>query len=402
MSFHPDKKSKEYRDLVVITNEEIANIVWNLNKGNPIHKNRKGEDSELFYDLKNIFGEKEAVKVKSLIYSNEFLQENNWITLGTEPSLAEIQEFLLKHNNLKTRENETDRKTFRHDGRTIPTLEHGGRQRDSLRNLTRSLLSKGNQRRHRHIQREIGGQNQRRNDLRRRGKAVVSQRFSPQESTGISRGGKILEDATSIVERRENSTDVGIEERYSFKREDQRRAAQESALEDYARQNNCWYKNTDKELYEQYGEPYAEGGEAIIYDNGQTVIKSIGLDYYVSPQLALDRIILHNYLFGEYTHLTVKGFGRNKEGDFQIIVEQPFVRGTKLTEREIREYAENLGFKLKNARNWTYTTPDIYLSDLHDENVIRTENGNIAVIDADIRINVSELNQGGRRTYHDF
>ena len=47
-----------------------------------------------------------------------------------------------------------------------------------------------------------------------------------------------------------------------------------------------------------------------------------------------------------------------------------------MTDAEIQVFAENIGFKLINPRNWTFATPDIYLSDLHDENVIRSIEGN--------------------------
>jgi hypothetical protein len=58
-----------------------------------------------------------------------------------------------------------------------------------------------------------------------------------------------------------------------------------------------------------------------------------------------------------------------------------------------------MGFELKNPRNCTYATPDIYLSDMHDENVIRSKTTNtIFVVDCDIRINTPELRQGGVRT----
>ena len=55
--------------------------------------------------------------------------------------------------------------------------------------------------------------------------------------------------------------------------------------------------------------------------------------------------------------------------------------------------------KLINPRNWTYATPDIYLSDMHDENVIRSREGNIFVVDCDIRINVPELKAEGTRAF---
>jgi RNA polymerase sigma factor (sigma-70 family) len=67
------------------------------------------------------------------------------------------------------------------------------------------------------------------------------------------------------------------------------------------------------------------------------------------------------------------------------------------SDEEIAEYMHEMGFELKNSRNWTYATPDIYLSDMHDENVIRSKSGTIFVVDCDIRINTPELRQGGRR-----
>lgn len=134
-----------------------------------------------------------------------------------------------------------------------------------------------------------------------------------------------------------------------------------------------------------------------MYDHGTTLIKIIGLDYYIQPVLALDRISLHNAFFPE-TRLNVIGFGYSNDGAFQIVVEQPFIHGSSMTDEEIAAYAKAMGFELRNARNWTFATPEIYLSDLHDENVIRSKDGNIFVIDCDIRINTPELKQGGIRT----
>ncbi len=68
-----------------------------------------------------------------------------------------------------------------------------------------------------------------------------------------------------------------------------------------------------------------------------------------------------------------------------------------MTDEEIRDYTERLGFKLVNPRNWTYSTPDVYLSDMHNENVIRDRAGAVYVIDCDIRINTPELRAGGIR-----
>ena len=144
------------------------------------------------------------------------------------------------------------------------------------------------------------------------------------------------------------------------------------------------------------GEQIAEGGEAIVYDHGATLIKAIGLDYFIQPILALDRISLHNTYFPE-TALKVLGFGRTADGDFKIVAEQPFIEGTHMSDEEIALFAEHIGFKLINPSNWTFATPEIYLSDLHDENVIRSKEGNVFVVDCDIRINTPNFRCGGIR-----
>ena len=76
---------------------------------------------------------------------------------------------------------------------------------------------------------------------------------------------------------------------------------------------------------------------------------------------------------------------------------QPFIGGTHVSDEEIAEYMQRMGFELKNPHTWTYATPDIYLSDMHDENVIRSQTGAICVVDCDIRINTPELRNGGTR-----
>ena len=68
-----------------------------------------------------------------------------------------------------------------------------------------------------------------------------------------------------------------------------------------------------------------------------------------------------------------------------------------MTEMEIEEFTQLIGFDLRRRGNWTYTNETIYISDLHNENVLRTPDGNVAVIDADVRLNLAELGYGGER-----
>lgn len=142
----------------------------------------------------------------------------------------------------------------------------------------------------------------------------------------------------------------------------------------------------------------AAGGEANVYDNGASLLKTIGLDYFVLPIHALDRISLHNAYFPE-TKLDVIGFGRDDSKEFKILVSQHFIEGHKISEEEISLYMKNMGFRLMNPNNWTYATPEIYLSDMHDENVIKSSSGTIFVIDCDIRLNTPDLRNGGNRIF---
>jgi len=57
------------------------------------------------------------------------------------------------------------------------------------------------------------------------------------------------------------------------------------------------------------------------------------------------------------------------------------------------------GAKARADRGAAPYSDDIYLSDMHDENVIRSREGNIFVVDCDIRINVPELKAGGTRAF---
>ena len=70
-----------------------------------------------------------------------------------------------------------------------------------------------------------------------------------------------------------------------------------------------------------------------------------------------------------------------------------------MEDAQIADYMQRMGFAIINPRNWTYATPDIYLSDMHDENVLQTADGTIVVVDCDIRINVPELKTGGTRAF---
>lgn len=224
---------------------------------------------------------------------------------------------------------------------------------------------------------------------------IVYKRFSPSEQYGCIEGGSIHVIA-SLLAGAEISPNQLSAPKGSFKREQQCAKIQENRIETWAKACNLWIENTDTHLEEALGEQIAQGGEAVVFDNGNTVVKTIGLDYFIQPILALDRISLHNAWFEE-TEFTVLGFGRNSNGEFVVIVQQLFVHGERMTDAEIADFTQQLGFKLVNSSNWTFASKDIYLSDMHDENVLRAPRNHIFVIDCDIRINTPELRAGGTR-----
>ena len=226
---------------------------------------------------------------------------------------------------------------------------------------------------------------------------LVYKRFSPQEQHGCSTGGATNVIA-SLLAGAEVSTDSGGQKTFSnFQSEHQCATQQEVVIERWAKSVGLWTDCVENTLPQSLGEQIAEGGEAVVYDHGTTLIKSIGLDYFIQPIFALDRISLHNTYFPE-TRLLVLGFGRDQRGEFKIIVEQPYIDGQPVNDEEIADFMHQMDFELKNQRNWTYVTPDIYLSDMHNENILRSmKSDTLFVVDCDIRINTPELRQGGTR-----
>ena len=185
---------------------------------------------------------------------------------------------------------------------------------------------------------------------------LVYQRFSPFEQHGCATGGATHVIA-SLLAGAESQADREIARGVSdFQREVEQGAQQASCIERWAKAVGCWTDRIDDSFPRMLGEQIAEGGEAVVYDHGATLIKSIGLDYFIQPILALDRITLHNAYFPE-TALTVIGFGRTTDGDFKVVVEQPFIEGSHVSDEEIAEFAKRLGFILINPKNWTFAPP---------------------------------------------
>jgi len=216
---------------------------------------------------------------------------------------------------------------------------------------------------------------------------IVFKRFSPQEQSGIARGGKIHAGASVILGTKDSTNSTS-----NLSNEEQ-----ENRIEEYAKEKGVWVENTNKEFDSKYGKHIGAGEESLVWNNSKTVIKSQNTFLYQTLQEKLDGITLFNSQFPEAA-VKVLGFGRNVEGDFQVIIEQPFIEShptKKVTQEQINKFLEDLGYTYENENNFSHK--NTLIEDLHTGNVILTPKGNLIVIDPLMRLNTKEQGYGGKR-----
>ena len=161
---------------------------------------------------------------------------------------------------------------------------------------------------------------------------------------------------------------------------DQSDVQAESLIEQLARSNGFWYDCTDRILRHKYGNPIAFGSEASVYLDIERnlVVKAIDMETYGSLLPALYRVVIHNSLFPEAS-LNVVGFGRSQFGLFEIVAEQPYIRGRYSTFEEIKAELIRLGAKEQGG---DFVTDRYFISDIKPKNAIINGEGKIFVIDS--------------------
>ena len=103
---------------------------------------------------------------------------------------------------------------------------------------------------------------------------LVYKRFSPLEQYGCAAGGTTHVIAT-LLAGAETDADTLTSGISDFKRMCKRGAEQAERIEHWANTVGIWFDNIELTLSDILGEKIAEGGEAIVYDHGATLIKSI-------------------------------------------------------------------------------------------------------------------------------
>lgn len=176
---------------------------------------------------------------------------------------------------------------------------------------------------------------------------------------------------------------------------DKRNQENRESLEKFAKEQGKWADDVDTKLEKKYGGRIGHGSEAWIYRKDKdTVIKSRSITGYNTVSDALRSIELHNTLFPE-TAMKVVGFG-NGDGEFSIIIEQPFIEGAYASQEEIDSFVKERFNAEKDPSvigNTSYKTDDYLLQDLKPKNVlVRIVNGErqYNVIDGDFYDNPSK------------
>ena len=152
---------------------------------------------------------------------------------------------------------------------------------------------------------------------------------------------------------------------------------------------------TEEEIKEITSGKVGNGQENQVYlsKDGKTVIKLNNLlmvDREFRFNEFLDRIKAHNEFTPDdmYTPL---GFALNEDGDFCLVLEQPYVKGEPATQEEIDDYMESHGYELYPVRvsadevgaGWSNGEFEIW--DTKPRNVLKDKNGDLHFIDTVIQ-----------------
>ena len=175
---------------------------------------------------------------------------------------------------------------------------------------------------------------------------------------------------------------------------------QERRIEAWAKANDLWLNdyedaegnkaNTLDDLLRSQWEYINIGSEAEVfhYEDG-VVLKSINLSHANdNPGILLDRLAMFNMLFPS-TAMEVVGFGRDAQGHFRVIVTQPFIAGSELTDEDLNEFHNK--YNLQQVDGWFKTKmPNIYVTDLSPSNIIKGNDGKYYIIDADVKYDAED------------
>ena len=164
-------------------------------------------------------------------------------------------------------------------------------------------------------------------------------------------------------------------------------------LKKWAIATGNWH--TDIADFTDQREPIGSGTDSDVYlgKDGKSAIKvSKGKPYGKRFRPDVDNVALFNTVFPG-SRYTIEGYGE-VDGKFVRFLKQPivdFTSSTPLTEGERVAYMEKLGFKPINKENTAFFNGEIIASDLQKSNIVKDKQGNVRVIDADMKLHTKDV-----------
>jgi len=213
---------------------------------------------------------------------------------------------------------------------------------------------------------------------------LQNNRLSQEEERGRFEGGPINVESSIILDSIQRSAKESKKKSKELKKEE------ESALLEFAKQNNLYVENPSS----VYGEELSRGAESSIYmspDNSHVIKITSNELHHENWMDFFDRISLHNTYFPE-TKYEVLGFSKNKANEFSVILKQPLIQAVReATSSEIKQDLEKRGFQSKGMNRYHNPNLGIFIGDLHSGNVVVSESGNLFYIDPVIKIDSKEF-----------
>jgi hypothetical protein len=154
---------------------------------------------------------------------------------------------------------------------------------------------------------------------------------------------------------------------------------EDTSLETFAKENSLWIED----YKEKFGEnPHGQGAESDVYfsEDGKTAYKINSGIHHAFWVDFFNRIAAHNEYFPG-TRYDLVGFTK-KDGKLAIILRQlaiDAIRGA--TADEVKADIELSGFKFNGINNVRDEENGVTIRDLHDQNALINEDGNVVYID---------------------
>lgn len=181
-----------------------------------------------------------------------------------------------------------------------------------------------------------------------------------------------------------------------------RRAAEEKKkelLRGWAIATGNWH--TSVLDFTDNAEPIGSGKDSDVYlsKDGKSVIKvSHGKNEGKKFSPDIDAVALFNSVFPD-TQYEIVGYGEI-DGRFVKFLQQPIVNFAEKAYVSVADrvsFMKKLGFEPRNKEKTVFSNGEIVVSDLQKGNIVRSADGNIRVIDADVKLHTKDI--GGTYTY---